>query len=227
MEIKIKTVLENIIDVGLVQGGKASVISLVNNILQEAYNLRSSDVHIDPQAEGLRIRYRIDGVLQDAHIISKTAHLEIISRIKILSGLRTDEHQSPQDGRFRIILENQHPVDVRVSIVPTYHGENAVLRLLSDKAQDFTLESLGFSQNSSQKIQAALKKPYGIILSTGPTGSGKTTTLYTLIKILNIKQASIITIEDPIEYAIDGIRQIQANPKAGLTFANGLRSILR
>lgn len=227
MEIKIKSISEKIIDETFLPSHKFSVISLVQDILEEAYSFRSSDIHIDPQYEHLRIRYRIDGVLQDGHVISKGAHLEIISRIKILAGLRTDEHQSAQDGRFRVILENQIPIDVRVSIMPTYHGENAVLRLLSDKAQDFSLESLGFSEYSRGKILAALKKPYGIILATGPTGSGKTTTLYTLIKILNTNQASIITIEDPIEYAIHGVRQIQTNYRAGLTFANGLRSMLR
>jgi type IV pilus assembly protein PilB len=227
LEIKIQTMPEGVIEKQLSQVGGISIITLVQNILEEAYNFRASDVHIDPQAGHLRVRYRIDGMLQDAHLVPKTSHLEIISRIKILAGLRTDEHQCPQDGRFRAVLEGQRPVDVRVSIVPTYHGENAVLRLLSDKAQDFSLESLGFSKSNCEKIQAALKKPYGIILATGPTGSGKTTTLYTLIKSLNTKQASIITIEDPIEYAIDGIGQIQTNARAGLTFANGLRSVLR
>lgn len=189
--------------------------------------MRASDIHLDPQQDTVRVRYRIDGVLQDAHSAPKSLHSEIISRVKILAGLRTDEHQSAQDGRFRIALGGQRPVDVRVSVAPTYHGENAVLRLLSDKADDFTLMALGFSEYNRKRIQAALKRPYGMILATGPTGSGKTTTLYTLLKQLNTSEVSIVTIEDPIEYAVDGIEQIQVNPRTGLTFANGLRSILR
>jgi len=151
----------------------------------------------------------------------------VIARIKVLSGLRTDEHQSAQDGRFRIVFKNAGPVDIRVSIAPAYYGENAVLRLLSDNAGNFDLGMLGLSKDDEAKIMKAVKRPHGMILSTGPTGSGKTTLLYTLIKILNTNEASIITIEDPVEYAIPGIRQIQVNSRTGLTFANGLRSILR
>lgn len=211
----------------LEQGSALSIINVVNCMIEEAQTMRSSDIHIDPQAERVRIRFRIDGVLQDVHNLPKNIHSEVISRIKILAGLRTDEHQSAQDGRFRIVIEEKTPVDVRVSITPTYYGENAVLRLLSDKAEEFTLETLGFSEENQKKILHAMKHPYGMILATGPTGSGKTTTLYTLVKMLNTKDIAIITIEDPIEYAIEGIDQIQVNPKSGLTFANGLRSILR
>jgi type II secretory ATPase GspE/PulE/Tfp pilus assembly ATPase PilB-like protein len=158
----------------------------------------------------------------------KNIHGEVISRIKVLARLRTDEHQATQDGRFRHQFSNaQDFVDIRVSIAPTYHGENCVMRLLSDKAENFDLESLGFSESDQKKITDALKKPYGMILATGPTGSGKTTTLYTLIKMLNSPEVSIITIEDPIEYAVNDIEQIQVNPRTSLTFANGLRSILR
>ena len=174
----------------------------------------------------MRIRYRIDGWLSDKHLVSKRFHQEIISRIKIMAGLRTDEHQAPQDGRFRVGSDTK-PIDVRVSVMPTYHGENVVMRLLSDKAEMYTLETLGFLPENAQKISEAIKKPYGMILATGPTGSGKTTTLYTLLKILNTPQVSIITVEDPVEYAIDGIEQIQVNARTGLAFANGLRSILR
>jgi type II secretory ATPase GspE/PulE/Tfp pilus assembly ATPase PilB-like protein len=151
----------------------------------------------------------------------------VISRIKILSNMRTDEHQAAQDGRFRLQIEEGLPIDVRVSITPTYYGENAVLRLLSDKEQEFTLATLGFSPENQKKIIQAIKRPYGMILATGPTGSGKTTTLYTLVKMLNTKEASIVTIEDPIEYAMPGIVQINVNARTSLTFANGLRSILR
>jgi type IV pilus assembly protein PilB len=185
-----------------------------------------SDIHIDPADDNVQTRFRIDGVLQDAATLPKNIHSEIISRIKILAGLRTDEHQAAQDGRFHIQLTDGS-ADVRVSIAPTYYGENAVLRLLADQAEEFTLESLGFSIPNQTKIIHAIKKPYGMILATGPTGSGKTTTLYTLVKMLNTKEVSIITIEDPIEYAVSGINQIGVNNRSGLSFANGLRSILR
>lgn len=217
---------ENQVKTELAKGQAASVVKLVAFMIEEAQDLRASDVHLDPQNDAVRVRYRIDGWLKNYHRLPLRLHQEIISRIKIMSGLRTDEHQTPQDGRFRLVLEAR-PLDVRVSIAPTYYGENAVLRLLSDKAEAFTLESLGFSRPNAQKLQDAIKKPYGMILATGPTGSGKTTTLYTLLKSLNTEGVSIVTIEDPIEYAIDGIQQIQANPRTGLVFATGLRSILR
>ena len=218
--------VDNPVKQELAKGLQASVIKLVTFIIEEAQELRASDVHIDPQNETMRVRYRIDGVLKDFHYLPLRLQSEVISRIKILSGLRTDEHQAPQDGRLRMVV-GAHPLDVRVSVAPTYHGENAVLRLLSDKAEAFTLESLGFSPGNAEKVQAAAKKPYGMILATGPTGSGKTTTLYTLLKGLNTEEVSIVTIEDPVEYSVDGIQQIQVNSRTGLAFANGLRSILR
>jgi type II secretory ATPase GspE/PulE/Tfp pilus assembly ATPase PilB-like protein len=170
---------------------------------------------------------RIDGVLQDVTNLPKSIQSEVISRIKVLAGLRTDEHQTPQDGRFRVVLDGVGTIDIRVSIAPAYYGENAVLRLLSERAEKFALEMLGFNEQDREKVWHAIKKPYGMILATGPTGSGKTTSLYTVLKHLNTKDVSIITIEDPIEYAIEGINQIQVNSRSGLTFANGLRSILR
>lgn len=210
------------------QGKVLSIINLIDYLVEKAHESCVSDIHIDPSANNVRVRFRIDGVLQEAFSFPKGVHNEIISRIKVLSKLRTDEHQATQDGRFRYTFNNENDfVDLRVSIVPTYHGENAVMRLLSDKAENFSLESLGFSENDQKKIIEAMKKPNGMILSTGPTGSGKTTTLYTLIKMLNSPQVSIVTIEDPIEYAVNDIEQIQVNSKSGLTFANGLRSILR
>jgi type IV pilus assembly protein PilB len=219
--------IDSLVKKELQQGNKISIIKLAQALIEDAQSLRASDIHIDPQTETVTVRYRIDGVLQEAHQFPKIMHSEVISRIKILAGLRTDEHQAAQDGRFRVNLEHGRPVDVRVSIAPTYHGENAVLRLLSDKADDFTLMALGFSEYNRKRIQTAIKKPYGMILATGPTGSGKTTTLYTLLKQLSTPEVSIITIEDPIEYAVNGITQIQVNPRTGLTFANGLKSILR
>ncbi len=212
----------------LSRGSDLSIISLVNLLIKEAHSLRASDIHIDPSANTVRIRLRIDGVLQDMHSFPKAIHPEVISRIKVLSGLRTDEHAASQDGRFRYVLpDTDEHVDLRVSIVPTYHGENTVLRLLQDSSEIESLQELGFSPEDEKKIYTALKKKTGMILATGPTGSGKTTTLYTLLKCLSSKEVSIVTIEDPIEYAVPDIEQIQVNARASLTFANGLRSILR
>ncbi|MEK7195321.1 MAG: GspE/PulE family protein [Patescibacteria group bacterium] len=210
------------------RGENISIIGFIDSLIEDAYRLGASDVHLDPEDENIQIRFRIDGMLHDINSFGKNMYQEVISRIKILAHLRTDEHQSAQDGRFRYILEeDKKPIDVRVSVVPVFYGENAVMRLLVDQAEEFTLENLGFSKENQEKINHAIQKPYGMILATGPTGSGKTTTLYTLIKKLNTRSTSIITIEDPVEYSIKGINQIQANPRTGLTFANGLRSILR
>lgn len=209
-------------------GTKISIIALIDRLLEKAHENRVSDIHIEPLVKKVRVRFRIDGILQEAYSFPKDINNEIISRIKVLAKLRTDEHQASQDGRFRYVFQETNKfIDFRVSIVPTYHGENAVLRLLSDKAEQQTLEDLGFNKPDREKIENALKKSNGMILSTGPTGSGKTTTLYTLVKMLNSSEVSIVTIEDPIEYAIENVEQIQVNTKAGLTFANGLRSILR
>ncbi len=211
----------------LAQGANLSIINLIDHLIKHASLIHASDIHINPQEKLVRVRFRIDGVLEDSHTLPKEIHSEIISRIKVLSNLRTDEHNAAQDGRFRSILGDSGSVDIRVSIVPTYHGENAVLRLLSDNAESFTLDTLGFTKIDQEKILRAIKKPTGMILVTGPTGSGKTTTLYTILKMLNSKDISIITIEDPIEYAVEDIEQIQVNQRTDLTFANGLRSILR
>lgn len=208
-------------------GANISIIALVDALIEEAQMLRASDIHIDPLDKEVRVRLRIDGVLQDAHSLPKDIHSEVITRIKVLAGLRTDEHQTAQDGRFRIILESVGPVDVRVSIAPAYYGENSVMRLLAEHSENLTLNNLGLSSEDRVKIMRAMKNPYGMILATGPTGSGKTTTLYTILKELHTKEVSIITIEDPIEYSIEGINQMQVNSRAGLSFANGLRSILR
>lgn len=204
-----------------------SIIRVVDAVVEDACVLRASDVHIEPTNDQLKFRLRVDGVLQDFHVMPKQYAPEVIARIKILAGLPTDEHQAALDGRFRSVLYSGDSVDVRVAIAPTYHGEYAVLRLLADKAEEFNLSALGFSAENEQKILRALKRPFGMVLATGPTGSGKTTTLYTLMKLLNIPERAIVTIEDPIEYAIEGISQIQVNPRTGLHFATGLRSILR
>ncbi|MGC9968834.1 MAG: GspE/PulE family protein [Minisyncoccia bacterium] len=208
---------------------KISVVQLVDLFVEYAYLLRASDVHIQPEEKIVRIRFRIDGVLHDVFEkigINKTVHTEMISRIKVLTGLRTDEHLTPQDGRFKVGTKDFGDLNVRVSIIPTYHGENAILRILAE-TQQFTVETLGFAPADLKKLQNAIGKPYGMILANGPTGSGKTTTLYTILRQLNEPGVSIITIEDPIEYALDGTTQIQTNMDTGLTFASGLRSILR
>ena len=216
-----------IIERELAEGPNMSIVNLIDQFIKHAFVVHASDIHIDPLEKNIRIRFRIDGVLEDFYSLPKEIHSEIISRIKILSGLHTDEHYAAQDGRFRSIVGESGSIDIRVSIVPTYHGENVVFRLLSDNAEQFTLETLGFCKADQQKIVHAIRDRTGMILVTGPTGSGKTTTLYTLVKMLNTTEVSIVTIEDPIEYAISGVKQIQVNQRAGLTFANGLRSILR
>src|SRR3989338_130719 len=168
----------------LKRGAGLSIITLVEALIEHANDMRSSDIHIVPEADDVRVRFRVDGVLQDMHTLPKSIHPEIISRIKILTNLPTDEHQAALDGRFRTIVAGK-TIDVRVSIVPTYYGENASLRLLTDQAEAFTLDTLGFSETNKEKVLHAIQRPYGMILLTGPTGSGKTTTLYTLIKMLN------------------------------------------
>ncbi|MDP3954238.1 MAG: GspE/PulE family protein [bacterium] len=210
------------------KGAEISVITLVDSLIEDAHQVNASDIHIDAGEKSARVRFRVDGVLQDMFELPLGLMPEIISRIKILTNLRTDEHKVPQDGRFRLVIEKIGPVDVRVAITPTYHGESAVLRLLSsDQSGQYSLESLGFEEHDREKILKAVQNPYGMILVTGPTGSGKTTTLYTILKILNTNDVSIITIEDPIEYAIDNIKQVPVSARTGLTFASGLRSMLR
>jgi type IV pilus assembly protein PilB len=207
--------------------GRVSIVNVVDQLIELAYVLRASDIHLDPKEDVLQTRIRVDGAMQLEQAFPKSIHSEIISRIKILAGLRTDEHQAAQDGRFSLLLRTGRTIDLRVSIVPTYHGENVVLRLLTDKQAELSLTNLGFSPADEKKILSAMSKPYGMILSTGPTGSGKTTTIYSIMKLLNRPDVSLITIEDPVEYAVEGINQINVNARTGLTFANGLRSILR
>lgn len=207
---------------------KIAIVELVDLFVEYAYSSRSSDIHIQPEEKLLRIRFRIDGLLRDIFKVgvNKELNQEIISRIKVLSGMRTDEHLAPQDGRFKVMVKDFGYVDVRVSIAPTYYGENAILRVLAE-TQAFSLEDMGFTAEDLKKVERAISKPYGMILANGPTGSGKTTTLYTILKRLNDPEVSIITVEDPIEYSLAGTTQIQINERVGLTFASGLRSILR
>ena len=205
-----------------------SIISLVDDLIEYAFWVRASDIHLEPEGESLLVRLRIDGILHDAFNFKKSLHSGVITRIKVLGGIRTDEHQSALDGRFKMVIKEPHiEFDIRVSIIPTYYGENGVLRLLAEQTKISKLNDLAFNENDKIKIRKAVDKPSGMILATGPTGSGKTTTLYTILKELNTREVSVITIEDPIEYSLEGIDQIQVNTRTGLTFASGLRSILR
>ncbi|MBI2611961.1 type II/IV secretion system protein [Candidatus Gottesmanbacteria bacterium] len=205
---------------------EAPVAKMVDLIIESAYQDKASDIHIEPEEKRSLVRFRIDGILHDVIVIPKDLHDRIITKIKILSKLRTDEHFSPQDGKIQFHLVEE-TIDIRVSIIPIADGEKGVLRLLASHYQQLTLRDLGMKDIDLQKSTSAAYKPYGMILSTGPTGSGKTTTIYSILHILNTREKNITTIEDPIEYRIKGVNQIQANPKANLTFASGLRSILR
>jgi type IV pilus assembly protein PilB len=198
----------------------------VNLIIKKAWEAKASDIHIDPTPETVIVRYRIDGIAYDVLSLPKEEQPLVVTRIKVLSGLRTDEHAMAQDGRFHI-RQDEIDIDLRVSIVPTFSGEDVVMRLLIGEARLISLEELGFSEKDLKTITRYIKKPYGMILATGPTGSGKTTTLYAILQILNTRQVSVVTIEDPIEYSVPGITQIPVNTQTNLTFAAGLRSIVR
>ena len=206
----------------------ASIVRFVNQIITEAIELRATDVHIEPFEDTLRVRYRIDGVLQEASVATEVKQFQaaIVSRLKILSKLDIAEKRVPQDGRIKILIAN-HEIDVRVSVIPMLYGEAVVLRLLDRSSVLLGLERLGMSDHDLNTTRIILERPHGIILVTGPTGSGKTTSLYACLSRINDVQRKIITIEDPIEYQLHGINQIQISRKAGLTFALGLRSILR
>ena len=202
------------------------IVRVVDTLIKHAILQRASDIHIEPQEKEVIVRYRIDGILHDAMVLPKIVHPGIVARIKVLSNLKLDEHRLPQDGRFKIELEGER-YSLRVSILPVFDGEKIVMRILSETAKTYTLEGLGLWGNSLENVQKNLRKPLGMILVTGPTGSGKTTTLYAMLEILNTPQVNISTIEDPIEYRMPRINQTQVNPKIGLTFAQGLRSLLR
>jgi len=202
------------------------VIRLVNLIIMKAVQEKASDIHIEPEEEALKTRFRVDGMLHEVSSPPKYLQSAVTSRIKIMANLDIAERRKPQDGRFAIKAEGRE-VDVRVSCMPTVHGENVVLRLLDVTTALIGLKDMGFSKSVFDKFEKLIKRPHGIILVTGPTGSGKTTTLYASLDKINTVEKNIITIEDPVEYKLEGIRQIQINPKVDLTFANGLRSILR
>lgn len=202
------------------------IVRIVDTLLEYAILEKASDIHIEPTDQEVAVRYRIDGILRKVMTLPKSAHAGIIARIKILSNLKLDEHRLPQDGRFKI-KSADYQVSFRVSIIPAFDGEKGVLRLLPDQAQQMTLEQLGFQPQAYEIVKKNIAKPHGMILVTGPTGSGKTTTLYTILQILNKPEVNISTIEDPIEYKMPGINQCQVQPKIGFTFAAALRSFLR
>lgn len=203
-----------------------SIIELVDSIICFAYHRNASDIHIDPTPDGIVLRFRVDGILLYIDTLKSDYLEELIARIKVLSSLRTDIHFVPQDGRFRFSYGICN-CDIRVSVIPTHYGENAVLRILKNDNDIPSLSDLGFSEIDCERIINTLSNHQGMILITGPTGSGKTSTLYSLISLLSKNSNSIVTLEDPIEYAIHGVRQIQIQSKHGITFANGLRSIVR
>jgi type IV pilus assembly protein PilB len=206
--------------------GEAPVIRLVNTIFAQAVREGASDVHISPQQNSVQVRFRIDGKLHDVPAPPKSIFLPIVARIKILANMDITVSRVTQDGRFTLKIDKKE-INVRVSSIPTIYGENMVLRLLDTSGGIYSLDGLGMIKSDIDKIQTIINRPYGMILSTGPTGSGKSTSIYAILNELNKPDSNIMTLEDPVEYRIDNIRQVQLNRKAGMTFASGLRSILR
>ncbi|WP_369921307.1 GspE/PulE family protein [Tissierella praeacuta] len=210
----------------LLQVTTAPVVKLLNSIIEQAVRERASDIHIEPYSEDIRVRFRIDGDLRQIMILSKNTLSPITTRIKIIGKMNIAEKRVPQDGRVEIKVDDKE-IDMRISTLPTVYGEKTVIRLLDRSSFIFTKEALGFNKKGLETFDKILSQPYGMLLVTGPTGSGKTTTLYTILQELNQIEKNIITIEDPVEYKLNGINQVQVNTKAGLTFASGLRSVLR
>jgi type IV pilus assembly protein PilB len=203
-----------------------SIVKILESIISYAISERASDIHIEVQAEEVIVRYRIDGGLRDIISLPRGVEQALIARIKILSNLKIDEHRIPQDGRYKFNV-NGEMISLRISIIPSFYGENVVMRLLQEAARPLSLEELGLTGRNLEVIRENITRPHGMVLVTGPTGSGKTTTLYSVLNILNTVEVNICTIEDPIEYGMNRITQIQVNPKAGLEFATGLRALLR
>jgi type IV pilus assembly protein PilB len=204
----------------------APITRALNTILDYAVQQRASDIHIEPREKELKIRFRLDGILQDTMTLPKAVEPALISRIKILSNLKIDEHRIPQDGQFQIHSAG-HDIDLRIAIAPIVNGEQVVIRLLDKDSSILTLDALGFRGRAYRLIDEGIHRPHGMTLATGPTGSGKSTTLYAIIVAIKSIATNIVTLEDPVEYKMDGINQMQVNPDVGLTFASGLRSILR
>ncbi len=205
---------------------EAPVAKIVSTILEYGIKARASDVHVEPLEDKTRVRYRIDGILQEKLVLPRKVHEAVVSRVKILSDMKIDERRIPQDGRFNFKLESEE-VDLRVSTLPTVHGEKIVMRLLKKTGGVPSLNDLGLRGATLKNLETQALRPHGIILVTGPTGSGKTTTLYSLLTKTNSPKINIVTLEDPVEYQMAGVNQVQVNPQAGLTFASGLRAFLR
>lgn len=202
------------------------VVRVVDTLLEYAILEKASDIHIEPHEKDVIVRYRIDGVLHEVMTLPKVIQPALVARIKVIANLKIDEHRLPQDGRFKV-EKDDYKISIRVSTIPVFDGEKVVMRLLDESAKAMSLEELGFIHRNYDTILRNVKKPHGALLVTGPTGSGKSTTLYTIISMLNTKGVNISTIEDPIEYHVSGVNQMQVNPKIGLTFAIGLRALLR
>ncbi len=227
----IKQQFEDVIKINVLKAKGArvedvSIIKIVDTIIEYGYQNKASDIHIEPRKEDFLVRFRVDGILHDVLTLPSSIQDLIVTRIKILSRLRTDEHRSAQDGKMMMEVDKQE-VDIRVSVLPTTLGEKVVMRLLTPDSRLTSLEELGLNAHDMQIVRRAIAKPHGMILSTGPTGSGKTTTLYSLLRLLSSREVNISTIEDPVEYYLEGMNQVQVNPKTNLTFASGLRSLLR
>ena len=205
---------------------EAPVAKIVSTILEYALKARASDIHLEPQEENVRVRYRIDGILQEKYLLPRNVHEAVVSRIKILSSLKIDEKRVPQDGRFFFSAEG-NDVDLRVSTLPTTYGEKVVMRLLKKSQKVPTLPDLGLRGLALKNLMNSIQRPHGIIIICGPTGSGKTTTLYSILDIVATSKVNVVTIEDPVEYQMKGVNQVQVNVQAGLTFASALRSFLR
>lgn len=213
-------------DEEMLEVASAPIVKLLNSIVEQAVKEKASDIHIEPYQKDIRVRFRIDGDLKEVMKLSRNSLSGIITRVKIIGKMNIAEKRIPQDGRVESIV-NGKEIDMRISTLPTVYGEKIVIRLLDRTSFNFTKNSLGFSERDLNVFDKILAQPYGMILVTGPTGSGKTTTLYTVLQELNIIEKNIITIEDPVEYKLKGINQVQTNEKSGLTFAKGLRSVLR
>jgi type IV pilus assembly protein PilB len=224
----VKATITEDVEVSSLQGmaAEAPVVRLVNSILSQGIRESASDIHISPEKESVQVRFRVDGRLHEVPAPPKSMFLPIISRLKILSNMDIAITRIPQDGRFTVKMKNKD-INIRVSTIPSIYGENMVLRLLDTSSSIYSLERLGMNERDRKRLESMISRPHGMILSTGPTGSGKSTSLYSILKKINQPDINIITIEDPVEYRIEKIRQVQLNRKAGMTFAGGLRSILR
>ncbi len=202
------------------------IVTMVDSLLHRAVTQHASDIHLEPNVDDVIIRFRIDGLLKKIVTVPKALHAPLVARIKLMAGLKIDEHRVPQDGRLSLTI-NDHPIAVRVAVIPTLNGSKIALRILDEKRQLLSLKALGLQPADYATVKEQILKPTGMLIITGPTGSGKTTTLYTLLNLLNAETVNICTVEDPIEYGLPGVNQTQINPAAGLTFATGLRSLLR